>query len=157
MADASALNPNFETVLFGLVCALGGAVVSLIALGDSWMAIFGLYTATEPVDDLPLHLAGVVMTAFAGSLVMAVLLAGIVRSWHFSTELRRLHKTRLDSESAKESRTASGHGATAAKALERPAVLRSGRRQARRWFWGSLVGLMATGFGAWLISLIDVA
>jgi hypothetical protein len=129
-SEASALNPNFETVIFGLVCALGGAVVSLIALDDSWIAIFSLYTATEPVDNLPLHLAGVLMTAFAGSLVMAVLLAGIIRARHFSAELRRLRKTSRDSASADANRIALGHGATAAKAVERPGVLllRVGRR-----------------------------
>ena len=152
--EVSGLNPNFETVLFGLVCALGGGVLSLVALGRSWSAIFSLYAAKKPIDGLPLHIVGVVTTAFAGSLLMALFLAGLVRSFHFSGQLRSLEDANPPGDGVP---VGLGHGAWADKMRTRPGELRSARRQARWWVAGALVGLLATGFASWGISLIHVA
>ncbi|MCZ2806432.1 DUF6338 family protein [Modestobacter sp. VKM Ac-2983] len=161
---ASGLNENLETVFFGLACALGGAVLSLIALGRSWSSVFKYSIGDESVQaDLPLDIVGIVTTSFAGSLLTAILLAGLVRWLQFWPE-KSSRSIGAPAASSKGSAdpvnplpsgdlvTTSG-GRPGHRATDIAGEMAAARRQAAIMSSGALVGLVVTGLVAWVVSL----
>ena len=84
-------NAVLETLFFGVICALGGGLLSAASLPGWWAEFIPALSASD-VDPSSNVLAGAlaVFTAFAGALLTATALAGLVLSLRRSGFGRRL-------------------------------------------------------------------
>ncbi|TFV55763.1 hypothetical protein E4P41_16695 [Geodermatophilus sp. DF01-2] len=133
--EAVALNANLATIFFGLVCALGGVLLSLVSQQERWIALIGAPSpgaSEEVASTLVGNVPELVAVSFLGALLTAVLMANVVTFAEIGA--RRWRVWRMEKRSGK-GRGRERQPSAAGRAWSLLAV--------------STVGLLAVGFWPW--------